>query len=189
MATNFQSSFIPKEPITEEVFKKKKAGLFGILVVSLFVATIIISIALFAYKSILGNEIESVKSQLVAAEKSIDKKTIGEMFQFSQKLSIVKSLISKHQAVSGLLGELASSTVISVQFTNFNYDASAKGGLSVNMDGKTDSYASVALQEHVFSQNKNFKSVSISSLQLSDNGSVSFKVSMTIDPKILVYAE
>jgi len=53
MASNFQSSFIPKESITEGVFKKKKAGSFGVLAVSLFVLTIIVSIALFVYKSIL----------------------------------------------------------------------------------------------------------------------------------------
>jgi len=189
MAPNFQSSFIPKEPVTEEIFKKKKAGLFGILAVSLFIATIIVSIALFAYKSILKNEIRDIQSQLAEAEKSIDKKTIGEMSQFSKKLNTVKSIIVKHQIVSRFLENLASSTISSVQFTDFNYGGLTKEGLAVTLKGKTNSYASVALQENIFFQNKYFKSVSLSNLALTDKGSVSFEASILIDPQILIYSQ
>ena len=50
MAPNFQSSFIPKESVTEEVFKKKKAGILGVLVVSLFIFSIILSAGLYLYQ-------------------------------------------------------------------------------------------------------------------------------------------
>ena len=56
MAQNFQSSFIPKGPITEEVFKKKKAGILGILAVSLFISSIVISVAMYVYKGIIKSD-------------------------------------------------------------------------------------------------------------------------------------
>jgi len=188
MAPNFQSSFIPKEPITQEVFKKKKAGFLGVLAASLFFASIVAAVGMFIYKGIIENDIKSLESQLSDSEKNIDKKTIDEMSQFSQKLDIAKTLVARHQVISKFLETLASSTVSSVQFTNFSYSNLEEGKLTVSMQGTATSYASVALQENVFSQNKYFQSMSFSNLTLSDKGSVSFDLTASIDPQISTYS-
>ncbi len=189
MAPNFQSSFIPKEPMTEDkVFKKKKAGVFGVLAVSLFVTSIIGSIGMYVYKGIMQNEIQGLESQLANEEKAIDKKTISEMAQFGKKLEVVKSLVFKHQVVSNFLATLASSTVSTVQFNDFSYGDLKEGSLSVNLHGKATNYASIALQENVFSKIKYFKSVTFSNLTLSDKGLVSFELAISVDPQIAVYA-
>ncbi len=189
MAPNFQSSFIPKGPVTQEVFKKKKTSLFGILVIFLFIASIIISIGLFVYKGIVKNDIKNLQSQLTVAETKIDRKEINEMSQFSKKLGFTKLIISKHQVVSNFMDTLASSTVSSVYFDDFNYDNLKKGNnLTVVLHGKATDYASVALQENVFSQNKYFKSVTFSNLTLTDKGLVSFDLTISVDPRISVYS-
>ena len=188
MAPNFQSSFIPKDPMTEEkVFKKKKAGIFGVFAVSLFVTSIIGSIGMYAYKSIIKSEIKDLESQLAGAEEAIDKQTINEMMQFSKKLDIVKSLVYKHQVVSNFLSALSTSTVSTVQFDNFNYGDIKDGNLTVNLKGKATSYAAIALQENVFVQNKYFKSMTFSNLNLTDKGLVSFDIALSVDPQIAVY--
>jgi hypothetical protein len=188
MAPNFQSSFIPKEPMTEEkVFGKKKAGIVGVLAVSLFVTSIIGSIGMYFYKSMVKSEIQGLESQLAEAEKTIDKKTINEMTQFGKKLEIVKSLVFKHQVVSNFLSTLSSTTVSTVQFNDFNYGDIKEGSLSVNLKGKAANYASVALQESVFAKTKYFKSVTFSNLSLTDKGLVSFDLFFSVDPQIAVY--
>ncbi len=189
MTSNFQSSFIPKDPVvTEDVFKKKKAGPVGVLAVSLFIFSIIIAGAMFVYKGLLKNEIQNIQSELAAAEKNIDKKTINELMQFSKKLNIVKSIVVKHQVVSGFLDSLASSTVKTVQFTNLSFGTLSKDNLSVTLTGKTVNYASVALQENVFSKNKFWKNMQFSELGLLDKGMISFKVAVGIDPQIILYS-
>lgn len=189
MASNFQSSFIPKEPMTEEkVFKKKKAGILGVLAVSLFVTSIIGSIGMYVYKGIVKSEIQNLESQLAEAEKTIDKKTIGEMAQFGKKLEIVKSLIFKHQVVSNFLSTLSSTTVSAVQFNDFSYGDMREDSLNVNLKGKAANYASVALQESIFTKTKYFKSVVFSNLTLADKGLVSFDLLISVDPQIAIYA-
>lgn len=188
MAPNFQSSFIPKESATEEVFKKKKAGPVGVLVVSLFIFSVVVSIGLYVYKGIVKTDIQNLQLQLAEAEKNIDKKTISEMTQFGQKLDLVKAIVGKHQVISSFLDSLASSTVSSVQFTDFSYGNLEAGKLAVTLKGKATSYATVALQENVFSQNKYFKSVSFSNLSLADKGMVSFDLAISVDPQISIYA-
>ena len=188
MAPNFQSSFIPKEPMTDEkMFKTKKTGFVGILAVSLFVTSIIVSVGVYVYKGILKNEIQALESQLSESEKSIDKKTIGEMVQFAQKLQMAKSIVLKHQVVSNFLGALSSSTVSTVQFSNFNYGDIKNNSLTVNLKGKAANYASISLQENVLFQNKDFKSVVVSGLSLDDKGMVSFDFNISVDPQIATY--
>lgn len=189
MTPNFQSSFIPKEPVaTQEVFKKKKTGLVGVLVVSLFISSIIISAGLYFYKGMIKSDIQNLELQLAESEKNIDRKTIEQMVSFDKKLSAVKMVVLKHRVVSNFIGLLASSTVSSVHFSSFNYGDLEKGSLAVKLKGKASSYASVALQESIFSQNKNFKSLLFSDLNLSDDGLVSFDLNISVDPQISSYS-
>ena len=188
MTPGFQSSFIPKEPITEEIFRKKKAGIFGMVAVLLFISSIVLSIALFIYRGMLKSDITALQSELVLTEKSIDKKTINEMSQFSKRLRLTQSIILKHQVVSGFLETLSTDTVSSVYFTDFSYTNTNDDKLSVTLRGKASGYAAVALQESIFNKNKNFKSVVFSNLTLADGGLVSFDLNIVLDPKISVYS-
>lgn len=188
MVQNFQSSFIPKESPTEEVFKKKKVGMAGVLAISLFVSAIVVAGGLYFYKGIVKSDLKSLELELSEAEKNIDKKTINELDLFSKKLNVAKAIVTKHQVVSKFLENLASSTVSSVQFTNFNYDNLENGKLTVHLQGKATSYASVALQEEVFSKNEYFKSLAFSNLTLADKGLVSFDLAISVDAKISTYS-
>lgn len=189
MAPGFQSSFIPKNPIdTQQVFESKKIGVVGVLVISLFICSIILSIAVAVYKNMLKSDIANLQTELITAGDKIDKKTIKEMVQFSQKLDIVRSIVFKHRVISGFLSSLASSTVISVSFTDFNYNDLVSGSPIVTMKGQTNSYASVAQQESVFAKNKYWKQVSFSNLNLTNKGVVTFDMSVTLDPQISIYA-
>jgi hypothetical protein len=188
MAPNFQSSFIPKGPVTEEAFQKKKPSVLGVLVVSLFVISIVISVALFIYKGMVKNDIKNLESQLVEAEKNIDKGAINEMFQFSKKLTVAKTIVIRHQVISRFLDSLASSTVSAVQFTSFNYGSLEEGELSVNLKGKATNYSSIALQEDIFSKSEYFKSATFSNLTLDDKGLVSFDLSISVDSQISTYS-
>lgn len=188
MAPNFQSSFIPKDPVAApEVFQKKKAGLVGVLVVSLFIASITIAVLLYFYKGIVKGDIESMQNQLIDAEKSIDKKTISEMSNFSKKLDTIKSIVSKHQVIASLMNNLASSTVSTVYFSDFDYSNNDRGVATVSMKGKALGYGAVAQQEEVLVKNKYFKSVVFSNLNLDDKGFVSFDLVISVDPQITTY--
>lgn len=188
MASNFQSSFIPKEPITEEVFKKKKAGFVGVLVVSIFISSIVIAAAMYVYEKIIKDDIQSLQMQLAEAEKSIDKKTINEISLFSKKLTLAKTLVLKHKVISNFLETLSGATVGTVQFSSLSYGNLEKDQLAVSLRGKATSYASIALQEDVFSKEKYFKSVLFSNMNLADQGMVSFDLNILVDPQIALYA-
>ncbi len=188
MAPGFQSSFIPKGPENQQIFQKQKTSVLSVIIIFLFVATMLLSGGMFFYKGMIKGDIDELKSQLATAGESIDKKSIDEMVRYSQKLDIVKSIVLKHQVVSGFLSSLASSTVSTVSFSEFYYNAQANGSLEVRMKGRTTSYGAIALQESVFTKNKYWNSVSFSNLTLGDQGTVTFEVLVSVDPQIAIYA-
>src|SRR3989344_3357877 len=188
MAPNFQSSFIPKGPITEEVFQKKKAGPLGLLAVSLCIISVLLAISLFVYKGIVKSHIAVLKTELGDMEAGIDTKTIEEMAAFSGKLTTVKAVISGHRVTSGFLKLLASSTVSTVAWNDFIMNTLSKDGVSVSLKGKANDYSSIALQESVFSKEKRIRSMSFSNLSLSEGGSVSFDLSLVLDPGVISYS-
>lgn len=187
MASGFQSSFIPKDPISPEVFKKKKTGLLGILAVSIFISSVIVAVGAVFYKDIVRKDIISLQTELALAEENIDRESVQRMIDFSQKLNIVKSIVARHQAVSGFLESLASSTASAVSFTDFSYSALTPNSLVVSMKGVTNSYSAVAFQEGIFKNNKDWKSVSFSNLALGEKGAVTFDVSVLINPQVVAY--
>jgi len=187
MAQNFQSSFIPKDPTTPEVFKKERSGILGSVALLLLIVSIVASIGLYFYKGILKGEINNLQSELETAEENIDKKTINEMSAFSKKLELAQSIVNRHKVISNFMATLSSSTVNSVQFMDMSYN-STDNKLEVMLKGKANSYATVALQESVLFQNKNLKSVKFSNLNLDEDGAVSFDLSVLVDPQISTYS-
>lgn len=188
MASGFQSSFIPKEPMTDKVFIKRKTGFLGIVVISLFIISILASIGMIVYKKIINNNIASLQSELAEAEKNIDKKTIEEMSRFAARINMVKLIVFRHKVVSNFLDILSSDTVSTVRFNNFKYDHTSSNDLLVTLNGQASSYGSVALQEDIFNKNKNFKSIVFSNLNLTDKGMVSFDLSISVEPEVVIYA-
>src|SRR3989344_1443959 len=163
MNQGFQSSFIPKGVAGEESAKKKTTSVAEMLAISIFVLTVLASAGLFVYKSMLKSGIEDSRIQLVNAGQTIDKVRIEEMSSFSRKMNRINSIVDKHQVISGFISSLASSTIRTVYFNDFDYNI-VQGELNVDMQGSADSYGAVALQEDFF------------------------KVSVSVDPEIVTYA-
>lgn len=187
MSQNFQSSFIPKGPLGESSPDKKKNSFFGFLMFLVFVGSLVSAGGVYFYKSFLKADIENMKIQLVEAGKSIDQKSIDELVDFSDKLSVVRTILLKHQVVSGFMNSLASSTVKTIYFKEFKYDNLTPTSLAISLSGVADSYGAIALQQDILSKNQYWKSVDVTNLKLAQNGGVEFGMDVVIDPKIVAY--
>lgn len=188
MAPNFQSSFIPKDSPTQSPLQKKSVGLFGMLSILLLIISIALAAGLFVYSGIVKSNIESLKSEMDQSVNSIDEKTISEMTKFSDRLNVVQGIVSKHQVISNFLSLLSSLTVNNVEYNEFHYSIMQSGTVLVTLNGKARDYATLALQQDIFSKNKYIKSSKFEELQLSGKGQVSFKLTIEADPEITLYA-
>jgi len=183
----FQSSFIPKGQIATTGSPSKKTGLLGVVAASLFVLVIVLTAGLYAYKWITKNSIVSLQKELAAAEAGLDTETIQKMSAFSRKLASGKKLIIQHKAISNFLTFLSANTVKNIEFTDFNYTTTQDSGILVSLSGESLDYASLALEQNILEKESSIKQMSFGNLSLVEGGRVSFDLSVTLDPKMVLY--
>lgn len=190
METRFQTSFIPKQPVTAEAPRHTSASsLFFLFTFILFMASLAGAGGVFIWQEIVSKNIEEGKAQLTLNKNAFDPNTISQLTRLNNRINAAEELLKKHKSVSTLFLVLGNATLKNVRFTDFSY-VGADDKISLSMRGQAISYETVALQAKEFT-NPNLKNVFRSplfgDLTLDTQGNVSFSFSANIDPLLVDY--
>lgn len=190
METKFQTSFIPKQPVTEAAHHRTSAASLVFLVsFILFMASLSGAGAVFIYGQIITKNIENGKKQLSINKNAFDPNTIKEITRLNDRINATYSLLKNHKGVSTLFQVLSNTTLKTVRFSDFTYDSTGEK-IALSMKGQAFNYETVALQSKSFTDPtlKNvFKSPLFGDLNLDGQGNVSFSFSASIDPFLVNY--
>lgn len=144
--TKFQTSFIPKQPVTEEV-KHSGGGSILFLVGFLF---LIAGAAAAVGVTIWGKSIEaSIKkgeAQLKERRAAFNSSTIDTYTRLDARIDAAENLLKNHIGASALFSKLAENTLKTVRFNNFSYTNSGGDKIIITMSGEALDYESMALQ-------------------------------------------
>lgn len=190
METRFQTSFIPKQPVTSEAPRHTSASsLFFLFTFILFMASLAGAGGVFIWQEIVSKNIEEGKAQLTLNKNAFDPNTISQLTRLNNRINAAEELLKKHKSVSTLFLVLSNATLKNVRFTDFGYTG-VDDKISLTMRGQAVSYETVALQAKEFT-NPNLKNVFRSplfgDLTLDTQGNVSFSFSANIDPLLVDY--
>ena len=185
---SFQTSFIPKKPITSVVSSREPTSLFSIIATFILFVSIIAPIGLYFYKTFIINNKASLSAQLLSSRGSFEKTTIDELNLFNKRIEVSKQVLSKHIILSPIFTLLGDITIPSIQYTKFTQQTTLTG-FSVDMEGLASDYKSIAVQSDIFSSTKgsSFKNVLFYNLTKDKNNNISFSLKFDIDPSILNY--
>jgi hypothetical protein len=192
MDNSFQTSFIPKKPITSSNVKSSNSNpsnsLFTILAFFLLILVGGASVGLFLYKNYLIKQKEVLSASLEKVRNSFEKDTIDELELYDKRVSASKEILNGHIVLSPMFSLLGNLTLPAIQYTKFSEQNNAKG-FTVNMSGVATDYKSIALQADVFNTAKGrfFKNVVFSNLAKDKNSNVTFDVEFNVDPALLSY--
>ncbi len=193
MDTTFQTSFIPKTPVTEKIGPKKGGtSLFVFLATIIFFAALAAAIGVYFYKSILINEVASAQEQLALAEAAFEPTFISTIQDLDRRIESANLILENHITVSPIFDALEGLTLKSIRYTKFAYEFTTDGKKSVivRMGGESDSYQSIALQSDLYQENKNIQDPVFSNLNLDDtSGKINFDLAFTIDASYLLFSE
>ena len=198
METKYQTSFIPKKPVTM-TGQSQPSSMSLLLVVSIIIFLISLGLAgyVFLQKNLLlqklttdQNTIETNKSGLTS-----DSITIESLVELNSRINVAKDLLNKHIAVSPIFDFLQQGTLKSVRFKNFNFssaDVNEAGisRISIQMSGVAKDWETVASQADEFGKadwKKIITEPKVSNLSLGADGSVSFLFTAYVTPDFLVY--
>lgn len=190
METKFQTSFIPKQPITSEAPHRTSAsGLFFLFGFIIFMASLASAGGVFIYSEIVKKNINDGKDQLTLNKNAFDPNTISQITRLNDRINAADFLLKKHKSVSTLFLVLSNATLKTVQFNDFNYSG-IEDKIVLSMRGEAPNYETVALQAKEFT-NPNLKNVFRSplfgDLALDVQGTVSFSFTTNVDPLLVDY--
>lgn len=194
MEQTFQTSFIPKKPIVESDVPKKTSrpiGIFSILSIFLFFATLVAGGGLYFYQQTLTQKIADIDSSQKKADERFETSKKNELKLFDRRLQVASTVLNRHIAVSPIFEALSKITMKSVRFTKFSYELGSEKDprIKVKLTGTTKLYVDVALQADLFTQEKNFIDPVFSNMVPNEKGDILFDLEFFVDPSFVDYKE
>ena len=188
MDAQAQASFIPKKPLTGGA-SARGVGLLMIVATLVFAVSLVAAGGVFALDQYTKQQLASDDKTLQMAEGAFDPGVIQDLVRTNSRLIEVKKRLASHVAPSALFAFLSNLTLGSVQFDNFSYSLHDDGSASIALSGKTDSFASVALQSDQFGAARSLKDVVFSNIVVDQGGKVSFSVAAGVDQNAILYSK
>ena len=157
----------------------------------LTVAAICLGIVLLGYLACLGYKF-SLKSKANALEEQIertgteqDKEVEREILNLQKRMTALKGLISSHAYWSDVFKIIEEQTIPEVQFEGFQGDLTGE----VNLEGRGDSYTSIAKQLVSFLSSDEIEDVDLSDVSLTTEGGIQFGMSLDFKKEALLKKE
>jgi hypothetical protein len=192
MEPKFQTSFIPKNPISSSssmpsINARTSFGIISVLGTVLFILSLVVAGGLFAYEQIVqGQMAESVKA-LDLAKSEFDQKTLNQLITAGAQITTAKKLLTQHIMASNIFAILQQNVLPQVSFTTFDFSRSTDGGVKMSVSGEAISYGVLRQQSQIFSGVNYFKNPSFSDLNLTTKGLISIRFETDVDPSIISY--
>lgn len=187
MDPQVQASFIPKKPLNTGSSRGAGIGLFFLISLLIFIASVVSAGAAFLYQQYLQKAIADKSHSLDLAQGAYDPGVIQDLMRMDARMTQAQSLLARHTAASAVLSFLATQTLQNVSFGSFGYSLQNDGSAAINLSGQADSFSTVALQSDQFGGNKMLKDVIVSNIAVDAVGRVNFTVTATVIPSVLLY--
>lgn len=155
------------------------------LVLSLIIlfAVVFIWLGLFFYNRSLDKEQEILFQKMEQLKKEENKEMVNKIISMEKGLKSAKGLLAAHTYPSNIFGFLERLTFANVAWEKFDFDAE---GLESSLSGRAQTYNVIAKQILVFQSEPAIANISVSGVQLDQNGGVSFSAKIIFNSKILV---
>ncbi len=194
MEPKFQSSFIPKGPISSglssggmPVTRRKQTDFFSLVAVAIFTISIVLAGGVFLYKIFLNYSITQMQGQLIEARATLQPEVVNELIRLSSRIVSTESLVKSHKVTSPIFDWLEVSTPKTVSYTSFDFTTTNKG-LELTIQGQARGYAALAAVADVINKATTYFTTPIfSDLRLDEKGNVIFTFRALVQPSALTY--
>jgi len=188
METKLQTSFIPKKPITSDYSDDgSKVSLLTLLSIIAFIVVVAMVAGIIFWKDSLTKKIDADKQQLLKTKEAYEPNTIESLIRLDDRITVSNQLLSSHLAVSPVFKLLELETLRNIRFKTMRFSYGDNNKVSLTMSGVARNFETVAKQSDIFGTLKFLQQPVISDLNLTQDGSVSFNFTATIDKTLVSY--
>lgn len=194
MTTQNQASFIPKDNATKMATRTERGmGLLMLLSLILLGLSLLLFAGAYGYRYVLDTQVNrpctgdgsacGLKATVENTKKTLNVEEITRYSRLDKKMKVAEGLINKHITLIPFLDTLEELTIQTLGFNKMTY----AGNEQFNLQGMANSYTDLAAQLKVYEQSQKVKSAVFSNLGLDKSGNVTFALSLTLTPGLLIY--
>lgn len=205
-------AFIPKAPLTTGTSSSRPTSILFVSALLVFLIAVGTTGGLFIYKRMLQNDLAAQEQKIKQLREDYDANAErAEVVRRAEELGIqvgaIQEILNGHMALTPLFDFLAAHTLKDIQFTSFAFEQDSDTGVSsVTLEAVANSYMGAALQREELKRNtlETFlkanpqatsdekaqhpvSSFTISTPALTEEGTVSFTLELTLNPEALRY--
>ena len=163
-------------------------GAFGFFAYAILGIVFILALVVFFYGRILASSKTTKDAELASAQANIDPATVENFVRLRNRLASGESLLAKHAAFSSFFSSLEKMLPASVRFTSLHLSLSDAGISKIEGAGVAKSFNALAAASNAFANDGRIKDAIFSNISVNRDGSVSFALSATLDPKIITFS-
>lgn len=202
MPTEFQAptSFIPKQPLTEDRFESSRnsssggpASFLTFLAMLVLVVSGLSAGVLNIYQQKVAADVSNIKKTLAREAEAFKGSFLDELRLLDRRIVSAQGVLANHISVTPLFEVISQATLKSIQFTRFTYtvnpQTNGQATIEVKMSGKAQSYAAIALQSDALTTNKYIRDPVFSNLTLDEQSNVLFDLTFSVDPHLVLFGD
>ncbi|MBI5405786.1 hypothetical protein HY972_02000, partial [Candidatus Kaiserbacteria bacterium] len=127
-------------------------------------------------------------AELTKAEAAIDPASVANFLRLRDRLSLGNALLGKHPAFSGFFTSLGTLLPTTVRFSSFHVTLDSSGMARIEGSGVAKNFNALAAASTAFADDGRVKDAVFSKMTIGKDNSVSFGLSATLDPKLIVFS-
>lgn len=192
METRMQTSFIPKKPIVSEQEGGGSISLFLLIGIIIFIVSLASAGGVWFYKDKLIKDIDENKINLVNARNSFEEDTINDLVRLDERIKQAEIIMGNHIAVSPVFTMLEKNVLQRVRLKTMKLSYTADKTIKLDLTGTTKDYGVLSKQLDAFGSDnlKSFiKQPVVSDFSPTQDGSISFSFTATVDPSLVTYSK
>ena len=184
------TSFVPlSASAAARRFRVDFTGIFGFFAYIVLGCVIALALGLFFYGRILANQQSAKDAELASVvEKSKDLIIEVEGFvRLRNRLTSSVTLLDKHIAFSSFFSVLEGLMPSTIRFNSLHFSLADTGEVKLSGSGVAKNFNALAAASLAFAEDGRIKNAIFSNIAIGKNNSVSFVLSTTLDPKLVVF--
>jgi hypothetical protein len=159
-------------------------GLFAYVILGI---VFVLALGVFAYNYVLVGTKASRDAELKAAEKKIDVATVENFVQLRNRLNSGAMLLENHIAFSGFFSLIEKLLPTTVRLSSLHLSLDTTKKVRLEGAGIAKSFNSLAVVSASFATDGRIKEAIFSDLVVNKDGTVSFVLSASLDPKVVAF--
>lgn len=184
------TSFVPKQPVRPAQRLQRSGGnIFLVASVFLLGLAVLGSVGVFLYKGYLAGIRDAKSAEVEELQKNIDTVAVEEFIRTRDRFKTANILLDTHITSSSFFDLLETITLQNVRFDSLSFTLMEERSAEILMAGTARTFNALAAQSSLFAGEKQVKRAIFSDIAVKDDDTVSFTLTATLEPELILMKE